>query len=661
MNKSALLLFICFLTILPTAVFSQKRDEKKEQLIENQLKAIDPSALKDFQLATIAMDEDRIVEADSLYSIVLSKAPEFDVVLRRLGQIKAQLGQVDEAIRLSEKAVALNRSSANLEMLASTYFFCAEKADQATARTYYTNATNILLEAKNLPDVELFDVYVLLAQTALNNNDLANFEQATNYLIREHSNQMLSHYFMAILAANNQNWKQAEKEIHLANKLGLPKEDMEKFLNSGIRRELTAEKRSIERAETQSQFTSIFLWVILVWGIGFFLLFIMGSILSKITLRTVEKQASSGDTSLQKGNTLRKFYQILINTSGFYYYISLPVVLIIVLVGSGLLIYGSLAIGVIPIKLLIILVIGVAVTIYGMLRSLFLRKGTLEPGRELKEAEAPELFALTKEVASKMNTRPIDAIRITPDTDLAVYETGSWRDKMRDNGKRTLIIGTGVLKDFKMDGFKAVLAHEYGHFANRDTAGGGVALRVQRDMFNYYVALYNAGQAAWWNGAFLFLRFYHFIFRRISAGATRLQEVLADRVAAQTYGTQSFVEGLTFVIRRDIEFSAKVNEEVKIADFEKRPYHNLFDLSAVGNTNVEAELEKALKRKTSEEDTHPSPVDRFRYVKAIGNNRPMQNEQSISDLFVNWNELTIEMSDRIGKIIAENKRIMAQQ
>jgi hypothetical protein len=76
-----------------------------------------------------------------------------------------------------------------------------------------------------------------------------------------------------------------------------------------------------------------------------------------------------------------------------------------------------------------------------------------------------------------------------------------------------------------------VLAHEYGHLSHRDTAGGDVALRVNRDMMKFAYAMARAGQAVWWNTAFQFLRVYHFLFRRISHGATRLQEVLADWAA----------------------------------------------------------------------------------------------------------------------------------
>ena len=153
-----------------------------------------------------------------------------------------------------------------------------------------------------------------------------------------------------------------------------------------------------------------------------------------------------------------------------------------------------------------------------------------------------------------MGTRPIEEIRITPLTDLAVYETGTKREKMNDEGKRILILGTAVLKDFKKEDFKAVLAHEYGHFTHRDTAGGEVAFRVQNDITKYFIALYNAQQNTIWNVAFHFLRLYNFIFQKISHGASRLQEVLADRVAAETFGTIAFVNGLTHVIKRQIEF-----------------------------------------------------------------------------------------------------------
>ena len=42
------------------------------------------------------------------------------------------------------------------------------------------------------------------------------------------------------------------------------------------------------------------------------------------------------------------------------------------------------------------------------------------------------------------------------------------------------------------------------------------------------------------------------LFRRITHGASRLQEINADRVAAGVYGKEAFEEGLRHVIRRDV-------------------------------------------------------------------------------------------------------------
>ncbi|NJK96777.1 MAG: hypothetical protein HC905_19330 [Bacteroidales bacterium] len=47
-----------------------------------------------------------------------------------------------------------------------------------------------------------------------------------------------------------------------------------------------------------------------------------------------------------------------------------------------------------------------------------------------------------------LDTRPIDEIRITPTTDLAVYERGSRKEKYNDQAQRILILGIGVFKRF---------------------------------------------------------------------------------------------------------------------------------------------------------------------------------------------------------------------
>src|SRR5205807_888086 len=104
----------------------------------------------------------------------------------------------------------------------------------------------------------------------------------------------------------------------------------------------------------------------------------------------------------------------------------------------------------------------------------------------------------------------------------------------------------------RVEAFRAVLAHEYGHFLHRDTAGGDVALRVDATMREFAAAMARRGQLAWWNIGWQFVRLYHLIFRRITHGASRLQEINADRVAARRRGKPALGEGRRHVIRRDL-------------------------------------------------------------------------------------------------------------
>lgn len=241
----------------------------------------------------------------------------------------------------------------------------------------------------------------------------------------------------------------------------------------------------------------------------------------------------------------------------------------------------------------------------------------------------------------------MDEIRVTPGTDLAVYERGTMSEKKNDTAKRILILGVGVLNDFRQNAFSAVLAHEYGHFNHRDTAGGDVALRVNSDMVIFARAMYRSGQAVWWNIAFNFLRVYHFIFRRISHGATRLQEILADRVAVYNYGARAFKEGLSHVIRRDLEFQRLAGKELEAAVAARRAVENLYELSlgeGVRDRSIEEEYDKAINRLTTEDDTHPSPANRFSLASRIISRGESSATGMVWDLFTNREALTREMS-----------------
>jgi hypothetical protein len=136
-----------------------------------------------------------------------------------------------------------------------------------------------------------------------------------------------------------------------------------------------------------------------------------------------------------------------------YYYVSLPFVGILVIGGTAAVFYAFMLIGRIPVQLVFMLAVGALITLYKMIQSLFVRVQPLEAGRALAQEEAPGLWALTREVAGQVGTRPIDAIRLTAGTEVAVYEKGSRRERARDAACRTLVVGAGVLNGFRESAF----------------------------------------------------------------------------------------------------------------------------------------------------------------------------------------------------------------
>src|SRR6185503_8865612 len=295
------------------------------------------------------------------------------------------------------------------------------------------------------------------------------FRRATEQLANKHPQSVAAHYYSAILAAYDEKWITAEKEIKVAQSLGLPSEIAQQFLDSGVH----------TRARVW-QYLIYSLYLVGAWIVGLTALFLIGKLMSRKTLSSLE-EANPNSPASESELTLRKWYRRLINVAGLYYYISLPVVIFLVIIVAASIIYGFLMLGRIPIKLVALLVIGGLITIFTMIRSLFIKVESVDPGRSLTYEEAPGLWDLPRTVAASVDTRAVDEIRITPGTDLAVYEKGTLRERSQDKAKRILILGIGVLNDFKQNGFRAVLAHEYGHFTHRDTAGGDIAIRVNTD------------------------------------------------------------------------------------------------------------------------------------------------------------------------------------
>lgn len=628
----------CLFTVPQSGAQQRSRNTPKERRTEEALMPLSPTALPAFRRATVAMDSGKLAEAEPLFREVLTAAPAFTPAMRRLGSVLVELGRDAEGLSLLAQAVRIERSPENLVSRAMGLAYRADgKLGSPAERQTALGIAQEAARASRDPDDESYQAAV--AQIAATLGDEREFREAVDVLTSRYPRTLAAHYYGAVRAAMDGHWMHAEDEIREAERLGLPHEVLDSFLASGVH----------ARANVW-RYTRYTVYLVAGWAVGLLLLFVAGRVLSSRTLSSIER-ADTNDLATASELSLRKIYRMLINWAGVYYYVSLPFVIVLVIGGTAAVLYGFMMVGRIPIKLLIILVVGALVTIYKMVQSLFITIGSDDPGRSLEQPEAPALWQVVREVAHTVGTRPVDEIRVTPGTDMAVYERGSASERRRDAGQRVLLLGVGLLDGLQQRAFRAVLAHEYGHFAHGDTAGGDVALRVRRDMMKFAVALYQQEQAVWWNLAFQFVRVYDFLFRRISHGAIRLQEVLADRMAAHAYGPAAFEEGLRHVIRRTVEFEAAVRLELQRAEKGRRPVENLYalpPLPTLSSLEVERTIADAIARPTTDDDTHPGPADRFRFVSGVSYEGAPTDPYAVWDLFAARQQLTDEMTAAVA-------------
>ncbi|NJD58669.1 MAG: hypothetical protein FIA98_04635 [Anaerolineae bacterium] len=213
----------------------------------------------------------------------------------------------------------------------------------------------------------------------------------------------------------------------------------------------------------------------------------------------------------------------------------------------------------------------------------------------------------------------------------------------------------GGLSGLTQGQFAAILAHEYGHFSNRDTAGGDLAHQVYASLNSMAYQLIRSGSAKFYNPVWLFILGYQRIFLRVTLGASRLQEVLADRYAAAAYGSANFIEGLKTYIRQSIAFPLLADSELKAAFEANRLIANLYDLPMRADLEEALDLkyEEAMTRMTSKYDSHPAPQERIRLVENLHIPDPPvdENISQALGLFRNPEQLQEEMTAEINRLV----------
>lgn len=136
------------------------------------------------------------------------------------------------------------------------------------------------------------------------------------------------------------------------------------------------------------------------------------------------------------------------------------------------------------------LVLGVALIasgillIYFVIKFLFKRNAVDHSGMiEVSEKDQPQLFRFIRQLTNEANAPFPKRIFLSADVNAAVfYDSSFW--SMFLPVKKNLKIGLGLVNSLNVSEFKAVMAHEFGHFSQRSMKFGSYVYNMNKVIYN---------------------------------------------------------------------------------------------------------------------------------------------------------------------------------
>jgi Zn-dependent protease with chaperone function len=230
--------------------------------------------------------------------------------------------------------------------------------------------------------------------------------------------------------------------------------------------------------------------------------------------------------------------------------------------------YGGFAI-ITNVGNILVMIAGVGVMGLGVMVFVFLVKFLFAVSRydrsgiiEVKEDEQPQLFAFIRQLTKDTQTPFPKKVFLSADVNASVfYDSGFW--SMFLPVKKNLQIGLGLVNTLNISEFKAVMAHEFGHFSQRSMKLGSFVYNVNKIIHNMlYENTSYAGFLNNWASIGDIFAFFANVTAKIAQGIqailrkmygvvnksymrlSREMEFHADAVAASVSGSQSLVTAL---------------------------------------------------------------------------------------------------------------------
>ena len=292
----------------------------------------------------------------------------------------------------------------------------------------------------------------------------------------------------------------------------------------------------------------------------------------------------------------------------------------------------------------ITLIVGGGIAGLGVMMALFFLKVlfasksvSMENQVELKYQEHPDLFEFVHQVAADVGAPSPNKIFLTPDVNASVFYNSSFWSLFKPATHKNLNIGIGLMNSLNLSEFKAVLAHEFGHFSQDSMQLGSYVYTVNRvihdmvfryDKWDQVIQEWaNAGGVFGFFGLLtykianglrsLLIKGYQFVNKRYS-GLAREMEYQADFFAVSVAGNRNAISALRRVVFGSAAYEQTMSQLSRIAKEEKR-VDNLFDFQRKNTIK--------LARHHKLEMLSGLPIVTDEVIQALDNSRVMYEDQ----------------------------------
>lgn len=275
-------------------------------------------------------------------------------------------------------------------------------------------------------------------------------------------------------------------------------------------------------------------------------------------------------------------------------------------------------------KLVIVLAVligGILTAFFGAIRALFgairaLFKGAMVPqGIRIDREVFPQLFETIEEICNSIDSPSPDEVVINSDFQASIMTV----PRFGFFGSRTYLnLGLPLLQSVSPEHFKAILAHEMGHISKRHGSDSAWIYQLRETWARFLEQQEESGSSSFDLLYTSFVNWYFPYFNAYSFVLARKQERDADQMAAKLYGGKLLAESLIITqIKGDFLENEYWKDVFDKSKTDKNPPKSVFgEMQQAFLEKRDKGLEmlvlsKALKVRSSYEDTHPSLAERL--------------------------------------------------